>query len=158
MQSYIYPLSGWHLFWKRRDQRFHLGTCTFGGTAATQWPSVRAPKRLICWRDCANGEFEQAGGVYFGRCGATRAQRQCMSDGFNLHWSSVASCKDMAAKQSFCFISTCILCLATCGSRANRNAGTKTLGNIALNPYKQAIFLHQCVIKILLVQYGIGAT
>jgi hypothetical protein len=64
----------------------------------------------------------------------------------------------MAEKQSFYFISACILCLATCGSRANRNAGTKTLGNIALNPYKQAIFLHQWVIKNLLVQYGIGAT
>jgi hypothetical protein len=40
---------------------------------------------------------------------------------------------------------------------ANSNAGTKTHGNLALIPYKQAVFSHQCVIKNLLAQYGIGA-
>jgi hypothetical protein len=62
----------------------------------------------------------------------------------------------MAAQQFFIFL-TRGLCALRHTESGRINGGTVPLGNIALNPYKQAISLHQWVIKNSLVQYRIGA-
>ena len=48
------------------------------------------------------------------------------------------------------------LCDAPCRDWAALNGLTLLPGNVALNPYKQAIFHTSVMIKNLVVQYGIG--
>jgi hypothetical protein len=63
----------------------------------------------------------------------------CISDQINMHLAGVAGCKDMAAQQFFIFlISGFVRCAIQI--RAGFNGATFLPGNIALNPYKQAIF------------------
>jgi hypothetical protein len=51
-------------------------------------------------------------------------------------------CKDMAAQRFFIFLTSGFVRCAI-QSRAGFNGGTFPLGNVALTPYKQAIF-HTC--------------
>jgi hypothetical protein len=100
-----------------------------------------------------------------------RSFRLCISDVINLHSSGVAGCKDIPAKQFFIFSQTTLLqncralvtaaragfMLCNVQARVGFKCRRDPIRNIALTPYKQAIFLQLRVIKNSLVHYEIGA-